>query len=74
MLIVDLARTGEENAVYDDDAPRLWIHWGKDGWTIEIHKDDGSPFLEVHMFGETTTILKRGFDNKFIDNRKLWES
>lgn len=74
VLIVDLALNSDENAVYDDDAPRLWIHWGKRGWTIEIHKDESAPFLEVHVGSRSTeTIIKRGFDNKIIDKRKLDE-
>jgi hypothetical protein len=64
----------EENAVYDENAPRLWIHWGKRGWTIELHKDDGAPFLEIHVGGNSTeTVVKRGFDNKIVDQRKLEE-
>ena len=74
VLVVDLALNSEENAVYDDDAPRLWIHWGKRGWTIEIHKDEGSPFLEAHLCGEDSeTVIKRGFNNKITDSQKLWE-
>lgn len=74
VLIVDLALSSEENAVYDEDAPRLWIHWGRSGWTIEVHKDDGAPFLEVRLIGSfTETIVKRGFDNKIVDKRKIDE-
>jgi hypothetical protein len=74
VLVVDLALTGEENAVWNEGAPRLWIHWGHNGWTIEIHKDEGSPFVEVNIVGASTaTTIKRGFDNKIVDARKLDE-
>ena len=76
VLIVDLALSSEDNAVQEEDAHRLWIHWQKGiGWTIEIHKDELAPFARVRINDDltTTTTIVRGFDNAIVDSRKLNE-
>src|SRR5438128_382197 len=74
VLVIDLSLSAEENSVWNEDSPRLWIHWGRNGWTIEIHKDELAPFVEVNIIGTSTrTTITRGFDNEIVDKRKLDE-